>query len=62
MKRYMIRRNPATGRWVIYIRTAIRMHWPNGVGRSPVKTPVYEIWGTATTMLRAIQGLNRWEV
>ncbi len=62
MKLYMIRRNPSTGQWVIYVRTAIRLHWSNGVGSDRIETPVYKIWGTSTTMLQAVQGLDRWAV
>lgn len=54
----MIRRNPSTGRWVIYVRTATRLHWPTrSHARTAVETPVYEIMGNADTQARAIQAL-----
>jgi hypothetical protein len=50
MKRYAIRRNPGTGRWIMYYLQG----WPE---RRAKIFALYRIMGSADTYLHAIEGI-----
>lgn len=51
MKRYVIRRNPGTGRWILYARSSGIQNWPTRL------RPVYIIIGNMDTLANAIDGV-----
>lgn len=60
-RRYVVRRNTPTGRWVIYRRSGVRLHWPNGKPwrRTAEVVPVYEIMGSSHTQAEAVKAIVR---
>jgi hypothetical protein len=57
--KFCIRRNPATGRWVIYMRAGWRLYWPNDWSRTAIATPVYTIKGSCSTQALAVWAVAR---
>jgi hypothetical protein len=55
--RYCIRRNPTSGRWIMYGLVGVRRHRSVKHQGPMAETPHYQIIGSADTMAHAIEAV-----